>query len=117
MILEALNIGAHLVIVIATIFHMNAMTRQTPKLEVATWWMIGVGSASEAWLGPAARWFIDPMFTVGAMMLAVLCAQPEWRPALADRRKNPEPQVPPDGDRRCQTLLGLRNQRSGDYHG
>ena len=119
MILEALSVGAHILIVVAAIVHMNAMTRKTPKFEIVTWWLLGVGSASEAWIGPVAHWFTDPLFTVGVMMLVVLCAQPEWRPILADRRKEAAPVLPPGCDRRCQTILGLRRNKNtdGDVHG
>lgn len=77
--------------------HMNNMHIKTaPKLEIVAWWLLGVGLFGEwfwqaYWLVTDIPYFIAPehiCMSIGMSVLTVLFTQPDWRPILADRRKN-----------------------------
>lgn len=78
-----------------SIGHMNKMYyRNTPKMEAAAWWFIGVGAFAVAWFditGKFTEWG-HIMFGVGTALLLGLHAQPEWRPFIANRRRESKPE-------------------------
>lgn len=83
--------------------HMNRMHRGTPKMEVAAWWFLGVGSFAIVIFdihGSRSEWG-HIMFGLGAALLVGLHTQPEWRPFLANRRRQ-RAIIKEDNDRRCR---------------
>lgn len=118
--LDLIHLVMSLLAVVAIVAHMNAMTwRKTPALEIFGWWLLGLGMSGEFFWH--VWWFmhnqepnitIEHFFlTVGGSLLVFLYSQPEWRPYIAERRKNTEIKLPPDCDRRCQNIMGARKVR------
>ncbi|MBL0142673.1 MAG: hypothetical protein IPP91_11370 [Betaproteobacteria bacterium] len=80
------HMAASATIVLGCILHMNAMTPRSPKIEMALWWMLGVGACAELlWIDFEPGW-PDTMSTIAMAGLVVLYTQPQWRPWLAERR-------------------------------
>lgn len=76
--------------------HMNKMKfSSAPKLELCAWWMLGVGFFGEAfwqvyWLVRDVPYYIEPQHvfvSLGMLAITILYTHPDWRPYLADRRK------------------------------
>ena len=64
-----------------SVARMNLMHhRNTPKMEVAAWWFIGVGAFAVAWFdvnGVFTEWG-HVLFGVGVALLIGMHVQPEW---------------------------------------
>lgn len=107
-------VGVYSAIAVSVVAHMNRMYKGTPKIEVVAWWLLGVGSFAVVVNdihGVANEWG-HIAFGVGALILVILNTQPDWRPLVANRRKREEWVLPPDCDRRCATLLRMRQKRT-----
>lgn len=68
-----------------SVARMNLMYhRNTPKMEVAAWWFIGVGAFAVAWFdinGVFTEWG-HVLFGVGVALLIGMHVQSEWRPFM-----------------------------------
>ena len=90
------------VIAVLVTAHMNRMYKGTPKLEVAGWWCLGVGSFAVMMYeiyDSHSEWG-HVLFGIGALILVLLNTQPDWRGFFANRRKERDPKMPDICDRR-----------------
>lgn len=104
----------HALVFLFVVLRMEPMYKDnTPKLEMLAWWCLGTGSFSEVLLyatGASTGW-AGVLTGFGVLFLVLFLTQSEWRPYFLNRRVNPEQGLPPNCDRRCQTLMGSRRDK------
>lgn len=108
--------AANIATIVCVVWRMNNMDRNTPWLDMAAWWTLGVGMFWEL-VTPREIDTGHMLVSIGIALIAMVLTQPDWRPYIANRRNRPETPLPKDCDRRCVTFMRTRKQAHLDDSG